>query len=545
MFRTLSAHLATPAEAPPCSSVRYLTMKGATGELRTATFRTREHIVVPVVALVQGVVHAVNADKPELVRIEAVARSFQSWNGRPVMGGHPADSDGQPVMANDPRVLERDSFGMVFNADIQDDRLLVEAWIDPALVRTGTVAENVLRRLQDGQTIEVSIGAFIIAEPKEGTFGGQRYYSEWKEIFPDHLAMLHETETGACSVEMGCGALRDAKVHLVTAKGIEVQKETIMNKCSKCEKELAEGATCDCASKPEPLTLKQRVLNLFKFRTAATEDLTVSDLTSELDRAIRAIEPGYQGVLDVLINQNKVVYVVAPEDAWKILQRSYTVGENGKIDIADDAEEVRMVNRYEPVAESRAAQQRVACGCHNKTAPAQSGEAEMNKAERIAALIAAGTYKDSDKPWLEAMPEAAIETLATTQEKAAAGQPVSAPVSTPPSAAGEVRTAQQFFDTIGDPQLKESMMESHRHLQERRSAIITSLKATGRCNYTEAELGAMSTQSLQNLASLASVPTPAASLIANFAARGVPAEQVNEEVIEQPPSLIAALQARK
>ncbi len=525
---------------------RSLNLRGATGALRTATFRTREHLVVPVVALVEGVIQAVNAEFPEFVPAEVIKRVPTAWNNRAVVADHPVEG-GTQVSANAPHILEAYQFGHIFNSSAPEDRLVVEAWIDESLIRTGTVAEQVVRRLKNGEVVEVSVGAYVFTEPREGTFKGLKYYAVWTEIIPDHLAMLNENDVGACSVEMGCGALRSNKAYLVTASGLVEEKK--MHKCSRCQKELAEGATCDCpeqtATPPEPLTLRQRVLKIFNFRSNKAEDLTSSDLSAELDRSLRAIEPGYQGVLDILLNQNKVVYVTAPEDSWKLFQRTYSVDGDGAVEISDDAEEVRMVNRYEPVAAARAAAAATTpCGCHQQAALQQSGEANMDKNARIAALIAAGTYKDSDKPWLETMPVEALEALAKGHTPAA---PAPAPAPAPAALTGGAtrQTAEQFIGTIDDPMLRESLMDGYRASQQRRAALITALKGTGRNKFTDEQLLAFSTDHLQNLAELATVPV--ATLVpANYALRGVPQpEPVSEEVIEAPPSLITALQGKK
>ncbi|HMI90073.1 MAG TPA: hypothetical protein VK509_01865, partial [Polyangiales bacterium] len=72
---------------------RCLLVQGAldTAHLRTMQFESREHLVVPVIALVEGVVHAVNSDQPEYVPGTELARAPLGWNGRPVVGDHPSD----------------------------------------------------------------------------------------------------------------------------------------------------------------------------------------------------------------------------------------------------------------------------------------------------------------------------------------------------------------------------------------------------------------------------------------------------------------------
>src|SRR5688500_17004964 len=95
--------------------LRTLRLVSATGaQIRTGTFREREHLIVPVVALVEGVVWAVNAPSPELVLASTLERSVPAWNGRPVVMDHPDNEDGDKITANTPETLQARSYGQVF-----------------------------------------------------------------------------------------------------------------------------------------------------------------------------------------------------------------------------------------------------------------------------------------------------------------------------------------------------------------------------------------------------------------------------------------------
>lgn len=201
---------------------RSLRLLGATGAIRTTSFHGRPHVVVPVVALVEGVIYPVNADSPELVLASEFSTAPQGWNGRPIVAGHPAES-GTQVSANSPAVLEARSFGTIFNTRVDGKRLLMDAWLDVERAKAvGRDAQRVVERAQAGEPIEVSVGVFVMAESKKGEYGGKPYKAIWHEITPDHLAMLDEGVLGACSNAMGCG-VRHAQVHFVTAQGIEVR----------------------------------------------------------------------------------------------------------------------------------------------------------------------------------------------------------------------------------------------------------------------------------------------------------------------------------
>jgi hypothetical protein len=203
---------------------RHLRLLGATGKIRAASYQEREHLVVPVTALVQGVVHSANAEEPEFVPAEVFQFAPSGWNGRPVVGGHPV-VDGNFVSANSPEVLEKECFGTVFNTSTTAEKLLFEAWIDAEKAqKSGPVGQRILERLRNNEVIEVSVGAFVEVDNTPGEYNGKQYAGSWRKIVPDHFAILDEGVTGACSVEMGCGTMRSAMVNLVTKDGIRILK---------------------------------------------------------------------------------------------------------------------------------------------------------------------------------------------------------------------------------------------------------------------------------------------------------------------------------
>src|SRR5690242_5129954 len=198
--------------------LRHLHLRVNTKRLRTATYEGREHLVVPTVALKEGVIWPVNADTPEYVPKEEL--SALGWDGRPCVLGHPTEG-GEQVPANTPERLERLAFGKVFNTAVSGDELVMEPYVDPDQAAKVPGGLRLLERLRNHETIEVSVGVFVNAEETPGVFGGKPYDVVWRNIVPDHLAFLDEDAVGACSVVAGCGALRHAISHngvsLITA----------------------------------------------------------------------------------------------------------------------------------------------------------------------------------------------------------------------------------------------------------------------------------------------------------------------------------------
>ena len=64
-------------------------MRANTEASRRETFNGVEHLVVPLVALVEGVLQSSNAETPELALASEFGKHFKGWNGRPVVVNHP------------------------------------------------------------------------------------------------------------------------------------------------------------------------------------------------------------------------------------------------------------------------------------------------------------------------------------------------------------------------------------------------------------------------------------------------------------------------
>lgn len=193
--------------------IRHLSIMS--GAMHTEQWNGREHLVVPVVALTSSVIHAVNAPNPEFVPLSSLSKSPEHWNGHPIMLGHPVRG-GKQCSAHDAEILKSHSFGFVRGAYVNGSKLGMEAVIDPdRLNELGQ--QKLLERIRSGDPIEVSVGAFVTTNNKEGLFGDKKYKGEWTSIVPDHLAFLPNT-TGACSIAAGCGTHRAAE-ELVVAGG--------------------------------------------------------------------------------------------------------------------------------------------------------------------------------------------------------------------------------------------------------------------------------------------------------------------------------------
>lgn len=179
--------------------IRDINLRTCTGLVRKEVVDGVEYTVVPVTALVEGVIQAVNAPKPEFVRADRFSVAPSGWDGRPVFINHPMVG-GRPVSGNSPQILKT-AIGRIHNTRVSGKKLLMEAWLDPRIA----AAKKVIERCESNKPVEISTGALIVLENTKGTHAGKEYDGAWDVIIPDHLAILEEGLTGACSQLMGCG----------------------------------------------------------------------------------------------------------------------------------------------------------------------------------------------------------------------------------------------------------------------------------------------------------------------------------------------------
>jgi len=186
------------------------TLRGevATDRIRRETFGGEEHVVLPVVAMVEGVHHASNSPVPTLWLAEEFLAPPEAWNGRPVTFRHP-EIDGIKVSANDRAIADRVEIGRVFHARGENGKLLADLFIN---LRKAEEAEAraTIEAVERGERTEVSVGAWTQRAEAHGTFGGEPYEAIERGVKPDHIAILGPDEMGACSWEDGCGTPRAA-----------------------------------------------------------------------------------------------------------------------------------------------------------------------------------------------------------------------------------------------------------------------------------------------------------------------------------------------
>lgn len=489
---------------------RQIRLISAAGKIRTAQFEGKDRVVLPVVALVEGVIHAVNSPSPELVLASEFSIAPGGWNGRPIMMNHP-EANGQKISANLPSVLEASCFGTIFNAAVSGKKLEMEAWLDPLRAAAiGGDAQTTLDRVLAGQMIEVSVGVFMVFEAKPGTHNGKRYAGVWRQITPDHLAILPEGAIGACSNAMGCGTPRTATKYLVTAAGLH-------------EVTMAQDPV-------KPRTLRERLVELIPFR-ANIKGWSDNDVKDVLREALRAVEPAYSYIEAVYESDGFVVYCVATMDPYSeaYFKRDFTIDKGtGAVTLADTRTEVEPVVYFEPTT-AEGKKPGCACGTHPTAAQTEEGTMAKTKTERISALMSHAHNPLKDQKMLEAASDdslTALETQAETAKTAAETATRQAAEAATTAAAATAATEAAARAAAGQPKQKteaeieaefmasapepiRTMISRHKAADAAvKSTLVASLK-TAQTVYTEAQLNALSVEELQRVAALAKVETPA------------------------------------
>lgn len=498
------------------NSRRYLHLRGAadTASIRLAQFMGREHVVVPVVALIGGaVVRPMGSKGPEYVPEEELSLVPGSWNGRPVVPDHPLDGSGAPVSASaSPQVLEANQFGVVHNARYEDGRLKMDAYICPERAQElGGDALSVLTRAQAGEDVEVSVGAWVYADEESGISPkGLSYQYVWREIVPDHLAMLPEGVEGACSVEMGCGAPRIAR------------KDTMAEK-----------------------NKKTRELRAAKVRFSAS--ITHREMRDWLESELASAESGagWIWVVDVDQDEGFVVYEMSSGDEpEKTYRRSFSVS-GDELSLASEREEVRIQAVYisaagesdEPGEISRVvynttdggetlsvdesmttASTNTECSCRKDKPMADNTETAVDK------LIAASAspFTEDHREQLTALGASALKNMSA---RYLSEEPD--PVSTPEPAVDTTEPAQS--EPVVDPDVVQLSKEEHEtltamanayqaDLQAKKNTLVASLKGAQDA-YTEDELNDLSLEALQKVSKLCKVEQPVPAV--DFSARGL------------------------
>lgn len=481
--------------------------KADTKAIRMETLQDEEHMIVPVIALVEGVHQAANASNPELALAEEFGKFPQSWNGRPILLNHPV-RDGELVSANRTDVVNDDVFGNLYNAFIEDKSLKAEIWINTARVaEMGEDVQSTVKRLKDGDLVEVSIGAFMSILDAKGTYGGKAYEGIWIDVVPDHMALLSEGTIGACSIEDGCGAPRINMRSSDTEQGAPPSSSGPTNVAKSKKKSIF----TELVEK-----FKALKLNL----GGSDDDISDADKRRRLDAALSDADPERAFIWIVAVFNSSVVY----ERNETLLMRSYAVDNAGNVSVEDDIIAVFVKTTFEPVEPSPQGastmtdlEKRVAALIANpKTQFIESNAAILNglsenaikEMEDAAEKLPEQKQKEPETKQKESEPAAASSTTQATLPTSTSITPQEAVKEEAVKLLGgtNAKTAEEFIDEAPS-EMQEVLLEGLSMHRGRKAELVKNLAANTRCDYSEKELATMSVKNLEKLAKLADIPT--------------------------------------
>jgi len=481
------------------------------GAYDKGTLHGKEYIVVPVVALVEGVLQGMAAEGPELALAEEFGKFPDSWNGRPIVMSHPT-KDSKPVSANSPDVLQEYQIGFIFNAKMDGSKLCLEAWCDPDMMANlNDDSKATLETLQAGTMIEVSTGYFAEIEPTSGVYANSTYDSIQRSVVPDHLAFLPNGVLGACSNADGCGA----QLAVNSKPTDEFPRVKTFYAPQPCCDSCASGHTCEGTSSM-PSTNKDMASKDKADKKKKQDPKAYQEYASTIANTLAGgvtFSDARDAVCEVLKVTNAYSYVVAMTKdtviyeqynsftgSYETYQRGYAVSIDGKVTLDDNVERVRLMTKVVTVN---------ADGSVPEDQPEQNMTTSNNGAAAASTTTTAAETTTTVEPKVHKVENEQGTLEVTVNEK---GEPtgfVLTPKAQPVAAHAAPKTVAEFV-AQAPAEMQEIFQSGIKLHAEKKDGLIKGLLATNRCKFDEAKLKTFSLDMLESLAELAQVPSFAA-----------------------------------
>lgn len=489
-----------------CPGIRTL----QTFSVREETFEGKPHLVVPVIAIVEGVHNEAFYSAAEL------ARGVEAWNDMPIPAFHP-EQDGMHVSARTPALIEERRIGRFFGVyfDADGGKVRGEAWID--ISKAEKISPETLSYLRSGRPLEVSTALFSDENNEGGEWRGEQYSSTVRNVRPDHLAFL-PGGTGACSWADGCGVRANAKKGGAGVTFAELRQQSHDDELKLWkewdEKILAVAhqnlsgikGKVEAAEKEGDESKLKVLFNWIRQKLGIkTAEMSHEDTRHKL-----------QGLVDALDNSGWMHFVADVFDGTfvysargsnptesgiggeeKLYLRGYSVGPDEAVTLKDDAVEVREDKKYIPITANEQDN-----GKENRT---------VAKKEAVDGLIGKG-FTEEDRVWLQNLEDyqlakivpagQAVPTCLKVNDCSHKDGECAGPK---PEEEGTPMTAEQYIENA--PGSVKSFLQ---RAVDREAAIkakaVEGLLANTRCTFTKDELDAKELGELEQLARLAQVP---------------------------------------
>jgi len=466
----------------------------------------RAHLVVPVVALVEGVHNAL------FYSAEEIAKYVETWNGVPVPVFHPEEY-GQNATANSPEMIERQNIGRLFNVYFDPDggKLKGEIWID--IAKADKIFPAVLSTIRSGRPMEVSTALWSDHDDVSGEWRGEAYNASVSNFRPDHLALLPGGE-GACSWDDGCGIRLNVKI--LESKEVKMPKEVI------------DESTIDQSKRP----VMAAVAALKQLCSAGLDlrflEISHDDLRSKIQTAIDQLDNEQWLHFVVEVYDDNVIYQARGHDlasgasAMKTYQRGYVFNEEeDTVTLNDDVVEVREERRFVPVENQSAAGDSPQPEIDRKGAEIMSA----TKTALVQSLIDCDCtrFKADDQKWLLTLEETQLDKLRGIDPP----PKVDPPETDPPPKVDVPETLEAFVESAPEA-YRDKLVAALAREDTVKAELVKGLLANERNEFSEEELKAKTTTNLERLVTLGRVEV-------DFAAKpGAPASEDKNAVAPMP-----------
>lgn len=417
---------------------------------RRQTMEGKEYLVVPSVMLTPGVF--AGSKGPLLYLPEELSKDPVVWNHKPAMVYHPT-LNGEGISACDPDVIDKQKCGLVMGSSY-DGRLKNETWID--IEKTKIVDNRILTALAEGKTIEVSTGMYHDLQEVSGEYNGKKYIGIVRNIRPDHLAILPD-QVGACSVADGAGLLRNA------AKPVGMEELSYDNIREQLRMLLRGGEVgycyiCDLYAKSAVYEKDDKAYRVaYKIKAGkvildgtpeevrkVTKYVTVNGKlvgNESMDNPLALpASPGAGQLSDVMRRQQletalQALYSDKQEAQWvvEVFANFAVYSKDGKLfrlpyEYADDkittigkTEEVEKFTDYRPKPPNMNQGTTVTTPVNNAVVQGATGLVDSNPRKAAVSTLVGKGWAETDRAWLEALPEDQFERISKHTNKDAAG----------------------------------------------------------------------------------------------------------------------------
>ncbi len=449
-----------------------------TGPVRMDRMAGRDHLVIPMVMMVEGVLNG--SKGPILYTKDEMSKFPAAWNSKPVVVYHP-QMNGRGISACDPAVITNRGIGTIMNTKIGEvekvinnetvkvPALKAEAWCE--IGRMDEIDDRIAAAVENGTTMELSTGLYVEADTTPGEFNGTPYDMIARNFQPDHLAVLPDL-TGACSMEDGAGFLLN-------------QVNVIVEGLSDEEKEYAKNNSA--------------FLHI-RLQAIIENEMSHGDIRSLLGSALRAeLNDENLWVEDVF--NTFFIY----EDDGKLFKRSYTVTD-GKVALTGTATEVVRITEFRTLDGKFVGNRK---------------EQTMNKKKLVDGLIAneSTSWTESDHDSLMAMSEEVLNKMAPivneeadvaeVARKAAEVEAAKVAAEAVANAAAAEVTGNEVEETTesylkkAPPEIAATLNRAVIAEKAIKARLVKALLDNEKCTFTEVFLNTKDVEELQNMCTLA------------------------------------------